>query len=103
MMGWETSRVLRCVTVGRVVAAADLAVLHAHPQMHRERADLQALRTADERVGYRCDLDRVGIGADGGAHVGPNLSVLTRLGSWPSATSAAATASTNPVGPQAET
>ena len=37
---------------------------------------------------------------DDSDHVGPNLSVLMRLGSWPSVTSASATASTNPVGPQ---
>jgi hypothetical protein len=43
---------------------------------------------------------KIEMGTDGRAHVGPNLSVLTRLASWPSATSASATASTNPVGPQ---
>jgi hypothetical protein len=68
--------------------------------MHPARADLQAFLTADDRVGDRRDLDRVKMGTDGGAHVGPNLSVLTRLASWPSETRAVATASTNPVGPQ---
>ena len=42
--------------------------------------------------------DRVAV--ERGDHVGPNLSVLMRVGSWPSATSASDTPSTNPVGPQ---
>src|SRR6185437_14855233 len=41
--------------------------------------------------------DRVAVESD---HVGPNLSVLMRAGECPSITSASATASTKPVGPQ---
>jgi hypothetical protein len=67
----DLARVPRRVPVGRVVAATDLAAIHSHPQMHPARADLQtSLRSP---VGDRGELDRVEMGTDGGAHVGPNL------------------------------
>ena len=51
-MGRQTSRAcFDAGAVGRVVAAAGLAALHAHAQMYPARADLQALLAADNRVG----------------------------------------------------
>src|SRR6266481_2786407 len=70
---------------------------------NRPEVERHGLTEPDGRPyrGHRLgELERVEPRAGDDTHVGPNLSALMRLGSWPSVTSASAIASTNPVGPQ---
>src|SRR5579864_9765019 len=62
-------RVLRRVLVGRVVAATDLAALHAHAQVHPAAAGLEAFLAAGDRVGQLGELDRVEMAADLGHRI----------------------------------